>query len=514
MKVFLMYKNSLGQDSVSNPQFKSREFFYQEIKKMPNTKCACCGRELITGEDIRNAYAKITLPLSKMIKDGFLDKFRQFPNIWQTIVALADRDKNASFDEIVLDKDNYMFVKEAVANHFKTPKVREQIEKNPDEKFKIDYKITDMFKNIETASRAVLQNISVVMKELARFKPSLNGSKLETFEQLERYAAKYPEMRLSEVLAIPEIRDFHVMKDFLQRAETREIMNYHFDNIEKMIKEAAPEVTEEELKELRTNIIKRYNDEKDPMARTYYAKKDYKNFLNRHNCAGLEDKVNEEVEKLPRTYITKDSFLAFASNHHYYDSAITYSFIINASSSVDHKIARSKGGEDLLKNYSVMCRECNKRKGDREFEEQLAIHPEMIENEKQQILDISQYIISGHVHSSLKHWPIEAAKTAYRLSGGKINVNLVPYCKQELVFAEERLQKHKEEMNNLYAQRAPLARQIKSLQETDKNSPQLKDMHEQMHDINKQIRVAQSKLQKERDFIKNLKNIISTGSYV
>ena len=69
------------------------------------------------------------------------------------------------------------------------------------------------------------------MKRFSGFKNILLGSKLETFEQLEIYARKYPRKTLEEIINLDEVYRFHQQKDWLQRASTREKMDYHFDNI-------------------------------------------------------------------------------------------------------------------------------------------------------------------------------------------------------------------------------------------------------------------------------------------
>ena len=116
------------------------------------------------------------------------------------------------------------------------------------------------------------------MKRFAVFKPSLQGSKLETFEQLQIYAKKYPRKTLSEIIQMDEIRKFHATKDLLQRAQSREKLDYHFSNISDLLKKAKPEA-EDYFYELKQQAIGIISDEKDAKAKIPLIKNMYKKAL-------------------------------------------------------------------------------------------------------------------------------------------------------------------------------------------------------------------------------------------
>ena len=516
MGLFVSQVNNANNNAFVQPSFKAKNFLYHEIKRIPHTPCACCGRELIRGEDAKKAYAKITLPFSKMIKNGFLDKFKALPDIWNVIINLANRDKSASFDKLLYDTDNFRYIKEAIIKRFKTPEVLKKTRKDKKYADEIDNKIEDMFKDIELSSRTVMKKSSKVIKELAKFKPNMRGHKLEAFEQMERYAAKYPNLRISEIIALNEVRDFHRMKDLLQRAETREKIEFHFSNIENMIKKAVPEITAEELEEVKTKVIERFDYERDEAARALLAKQDYKNLIEKYNCLKLEKKINSEIDKMPMTYITKDSFLYYASSHGFHDSVLAAAFVVPGASSIDHQIAKSQGGKDLLGNYIIMCRDCNQKKGNRSFEEQLQLHPEMIKNAKKQVSYISKFIINGTLATSCKHWPVETSITMRKLSDGKIDIDTKPYCKKALKLAEERLKKYQFDIDVLVDKRRYTQDKILSASKRAKNTKDPKHkkqniaLETQLQQINTEIQTLRSKKASEQEFIDRLNEIINS----
>ena len=49
---------------------------------------------------------------------------------------------------------------------------------------------------------------------------------------------------MGKIKNIEEVFKFHSAKDLLQRAESREVLDYHFGNIEKMIKKTKPDALE------------------------------------------------------------------------------------------------------------------------------------------------------------------------------------------------------------------------------------------------------------------------------
>lgn len=516
MGLFVSQINNANKTNFVQPNFKAKNYLYHEIKRIPHTPCACCGRELIRGEDAKAVYARITLPLIKMIKEGFLNRYKKFPEIWEAIINLANKDKSASFDKLMCDAENFKYIKEIIVRRFKTPEVLKQMRKDAHFADEINNKIDDTFKDIELSSRTVMKKSSAVMKALAKFKPNMSGHKLEAFEQMEIYAAKYPDLRLSEILEIGEIRDFHMVKDFLQRAEAREKTEFHFANIENMIKKAVPDITSEELEEVKNSVIERFSFEKDEAARPFLAKQDYRKLLEKYNCLKLEKKINAEIDKIPRKYLTKDSFLYYASNHNYYDSLLTSAFVVPASSSVDHQIPKSQGGTDSLGNYILMCRDCNQKKSSKEFGEFLQIHPEMTKNAKKQVSYISRFILNGTLATSCKHWPIETSKTMYDLSEGKININTKPYCKKALKLAEGRLKQYQfdidvlaDKRTYLLGRRSNIDRRAKRTKDSkDKN--QLNSIDTELKKINEEIQTLRAKRTSEQEFIDRLNQIINS----
>ena len=163
-----------------------------------------------------------------------------------------------------------------------------------------------------------------------------------------------------------------------------------------------------------------------------------------------------------------------------------------------------------------MCRDCNQKKGSRDFGLHLQIHPEMLNNAKKQASYISKFIINGMLDQSFKYWPIERAKSMYELSDGKININLKPYCKKALKAAEERQKQQQFDMDILSDKRTYLLDRQRSVEKRakhtkdQKHKKQVKEINAQLRDINAEIQKLRSIRASEQEFINELNKILAS----
>ena len=248
---------------------------------------------------------------------------------------------------------------------------------------------------------------------------------------LENTAKKYPRKSLSEILSIEEIYKYHNVKDLLQRAQTKEKQNYHFENILDLVKTKtkSPEIVEE-FKNIKEESLEIMTTERDSKIRSYNIKSLYEQALNKHGLGKLKQKVFEEVDKIPTSFITTDSFLVFAKNHKFHDIEIVYSLINPFMSSFEHIIPNSQGGENTIHNGIVLCRECNMNRSSIPYSEFIKYHPEMSYNLQKQIDYISKFILNGKLDDEYKYWPIKISRLLYNYSEGKLNPNASDYCKK------------------------------------------------------------------------------------
>ena len=66
-------------------------------------------------------------------------------------------------------------------------------------------------------------------------------------------------------------------------------------------------------------------------------------------------------------------------------------------------------------------------------------HPRLPYNTQKQILKISQLILDGKFDDSLNFYPVKIAKTLYKVSEGKIKLDISEYSKKATKMAEKRV---------------------------------------------------------------------------
>ena len=501
--------NIISNISCNNTNFKqiskinkiNKLTTYHDLKLIPNLNCACCGRKLIQPTTFHNAFKSITVPLKSIIKKGAFKPWERYTPTWNLLLDLSQKFPNKSLDQIERDNSTlhgklFGAIRESIQNNQKKD---EQISYND-----LQEKIKELYRDILGRSRAQLRSSKIVMAKMKTFKKSLEKEpiKLAVFEQLEIYAQKYPKKTLSQILAMDEIYKFHSTKDLLQRAEAREKLDYHFNNIANIIRKESPESLEliDELKEQTLNL---FVTEKDREARIPKAKKIYANALNTIGCEKLIKKVNMEIEQLPTTFISKDSFLAYAYKHNLSDYQILSSIFTPSVASSEHIVAVSKGGEDCLSNISVFCKSCNDKRGSESYIEFLEYHPEMPRNEQKQINQIGNYILKNDVCEEALYYPIDVAQTLRTTTNNKINPNVSRYCEkknqqisQEIYTKKEEIVALKKERREMQEEKEALLKRLNEIDET--RSSKKTQIKELSNEISKNIRIFKE-IQKSLD---------------
>lgn len=470
----------------SNPAFTSMQRF-KAIKMIPNITCACCGQKVISPEVADRAWGAVEKPLSTAIKKGaFSNLTENFPQVSILLKSFAERFPKLSLDRIIDNNENYLELRAAaVADAANSELINE---KCPDPNIAAKGILYDT----QTASRNYLRSSSVVMKRFAIFKDRLHGYKKDIFEQLQIYAKKYPRKTLSEIVNMDEVYKFHKIKNLLQRAETREQLDYHFDNIKEFITKKRPDLAEraEELKEQALEIYVFGNDSQRHLVKM---KELYENALKENGLEKLKWKVFDELKQVPETFTTVDSFMVYAKDHKYSDGAILASLITPSMTSYEHIIPKSDYGEDKYSNGLVLCRECNQKRRSIPYSEYINYHPEMKINTQRQMDMISQYILNGSLPAEFGFYPVKTSRTLYNYSDGKINVNVENYCKKALAKSEQRMAKKNEELEDTKDSRDKNIKRKMDLEEEMKNvSQNINSLNDKVKDLISDTRYEQS----------------------
>lgn len=428
-----------------SPAFKSvkPKVKYFDIKNIPNVPCACCGKKVIVPAVIDKIYTSVSRPLASVLNDktGSLNCWKKTEAMWNILQKLAQENPKKSFEKIIKDDKNRKLVSAAisiiVANDLKEGRgVNFETSK------------LSLFKDIVYKSRNKLRSSSVVMKKFAPLKSYLDGAKLQTFEQLEIYSRKYPRKSLTEIINIPEVYEFHRTKDLLQRAETKERIDFRFDNIKNMVKKVNPDAAEY-FDSLKDEALEIFSTCTDTNMRMLKIKNLYHNALKNHNCEKLTKKVNNEIDKMPTTYISMDSFFVYARNNDYNDTNILSSIFGPVTSSFEHVVPRSKEGADDMSNGLVLHQTCNKARGNISYEEFFEYHPEMPKNILKQVNFIAKKILKGELGEEFRFYPTKISKTLFRYTNGIVNINLTKYCEKGLDLIEKRIQERNQMLEQL-----------------------------------------------------------------
>ncbi|MCQ2754811.1 MAG: HNH endonuclease [bacterium] len=439
----------------NNTNFKAK-IIYKSVKNVP-TVCACCGEKMILPEKMRQAYATISKPLSKVVQKGYLDFYKQYAQIWSVIQDLIKKYPTQTLDRILDNEEEYILLRDAVTKTFASTK--------GDSTAFARRKIDTEYNKLLVQNRSQLRTAPVVMRRFKLFKNSLSGQRLQAFEQFEIYASKYPRKSLSEIVQMDEIYKFHKAKDILQKSQEREKINYRFDNILKLIKKHSPENEDYfyELKEQALDIL--YNGAEDGAIRKEMLLDLYKMALKEKDCSKIEKKVLNELKDLPTTIQTMDSFFATAHEQNYSDSQIVASILNPSLSTFEHIIPVSKGGKDSIYNGIILCQECNRKRGNLPYTSYIKYHPEMKRNTQRQINQICNFIIDGKLSlDSYKYYPIKIAETLENYSEGVINVNVDKYIEKALKSAKERYRANESQISEITDTEKELRKKIAALE--------------------------------------------------
>lgn len=481
--------NSGKHTNLTNFEAKAPIKIYKDIKNIPNITCACCGKPTYNQAKIIDAFSAISRPLSEMLKKGFFNTQKDILLIWNHLQELTIKYPKTSLDNILKNKDENNALRKIIEIDLKE---NSKLDIENMSKYEFSDRISNRVKGLLNYSRNRLRSSSVVMKRLASFKKYLDGEKLATFEQLEIYSKKYPKKTISEILRMDEIYNFHRIKDLLQRAETREKLDFHYSNILDMVKRENPDAEGAFilLKERALELIGII----DVCEQKYFIKNMYTEELEKYNCQKIKDKVYAELEQIPTTFITKDSFLTYAVNHKFDDGAIISSLLTPYAASFEHIVPKHNQGSNDIANGIIMCRRCNQMREREPYNEFVKYHPMMPYNTQKQILQITEYILDGKLGTTYDFWPIEVAKTLEEYSQGAIKLDISEYCKRrskkiKVKIEESGNQIHdmNQEIANQKSKRDKLLKEIAEVDQATKNLRKQKDVIVKEHVHNKAL---------------------------
>lgn len=414
-----------------NPNFQ-RVDYMREIKRIPGVTCACCGGKVIMEEAVKKAYTTVSKPLINIIKNGWMDKWQEFPMIWKTLNVFAQVNPKESLDKMLKRDEEFVLLKKAIVKDVTGDP--NKTTRDPEEK----NKILDIFATVVNDSRSELKTAKTVISRFSVFKPYLDEMRGEVFELLEIYSKKFPRKSLKEIINEPNINKTHGLKNSLQRNLVSLKREHYIDEIETLIGKTNPQALKD-LEEEKTNILNIINRIKDNRIKEYKLKELYTKILSSNNCLNLQDKVNELIDKIPLEYGSADYYFVSCAYKNSNDFEIINNIIAPYISSYDHIIARASGGKDEIGNGLTFHTKCNRNRGKMHYNEFSMYYPEMIKYTKKQIDYISGVLLKGKASDYLRYWPLKVSKNLIEYTDGKFAPDVTEYCKKRLKQIEKKL---------------------------------------------------------------------------
>ena len=419
---------------------------YDSAKRIPNIRCACCDRKLIDYDKLKRSWAAAERPLSKALEKDFAWLEEQHPVVYSLLKSVAGENPKKSIDNIMEDRSIYGKMREAIDEDI----LLSDGNISPSE---LKRSSSVVAFDILASARTTLRKAPVVMRKFEKFKKYLDGEKLKTFEQFQIYSEKYPHKTLSEIVQMEEVYAFHAKKDIMDRVEKREILDFHFNNIEKMIKKKSPESVER-FQALKEETMEMFGRIFDPKIRIAKVKNMYSAALKECGCEKLEKKIFEELDAVPKSFVTSDSFLVHARNHKYSDGAIIESLFNPKVASTEHIVPRSAGGKDELSNYIVMCRSCNLSRRSNSYDEHLTYYPEMKRNTEKQVKIVANRVAKGQMTPEFNFYPLEVSQTLREYTQGKINPDVSEYCAKMIEKSNQKISENVEQLRTIKQEKA------------------------------------------------------------
>lgn len=409
----LSQKYSPQKDIVSFGTTKSKPV--KDLRQIPDITCACCGVETIKNSEIDSFMAKrIYYPASEAIKvieaSGVFNK-KKLTKSQETAYEFCKL--LGVYEGETLSK---VLDKVAVNEKFRTfPKeVRENI------------------KMIESMTRRVFHNSKYMVKELEQFEPRMNKTEKEIFQLIKHYSQKYPNKSFTEIFNEPEVYETNLQK--LEHAQG-EIL---FD-----IDKIAEKMSTPSRKKLHNLVKKSYNIfiNENPSIKNKRSR-----IINMFEQ--IEDKIPEKelmeevintIYKLPSSRNNVSSFIV-----KYRDSnpnEIADLILRGSSSTIEHVKPHKRPndpGENDIKNYLVLCKNCNQERQQIPYNEFIKKHPDMPKNTQKYLDKVIEYINKGLL-IGFNQYPIHIKKTVADESDGKI---LLDYSQLDLLEAAQNIKKY------------------------------------------------------------------------
>ena len=398
---FASYNNSLSDfKSIDTVSFKSRAKLITDLRNIPDIPCACCG---VT-----------TIP------NGVIDKFMEEKIYYSARKAMDVIESSGVFCKSKLNPHQlqaYKFCKMISRLYEGT---LSSILDRPAVVHKMGELSKDVvvdIKLIEKMTKRVFHDSSYLIKELEQFEPKMNKVEKEAFNILRKYSKIYPKKSFTEIFNEPKLFNKHLLK--LERKQgnilwqidciAENMSTPSKQKIRRLVKKSYNIILKESflIKNKRSRIIEMFEniDEKIPERE-------------------LMQEILFLVNQLPSS---KNSVSAFIVKYRDYNpNKIAERILRGSAATIEHvKPARrvNDPGENEIKNYIVLCANCNSERGQIPYSEFIKTHRDMPHNIQKYIEKVIEYINNGRLNG-YGQYPQLIRQRVIDESEGKIKLDI------------------------------------------------------------------------------------------
>ena len=399
---------NLERDTVS---FKAKQKPIYDLRLIPNITCACCGVNTIQSREIDSFMEKeIYFPADEAIKiieaSGVFNKKK-----------LTDSQYEAYKFCKLLSK---LYENQTLSNILDREAVREKLQTLPK-----DVRVN--IKDIELMTKRVYHNSKYMVDAMSKFEPRMNKSEREVFQILKENAQINPEQSFKEIFNNPSVYTVNLKKIELEQGKvlweadklSENLSTKSKRKVHNMVKSAYNILIKEDpsIKNKRTRIIKMFEDAEKliPEKKLY-------------------QQIKNVINQLPSSRNNASAFIIKYQDNN--PNEIAKRLLIGSASTIEHVKPQKRindPGENDIKNYIVLCSNCNSERAQIPYNEFIKLHPDMPQNAQKYFDTVIKYINNGQLQGYDKY-PHQIKKAVEKESAGNI---VLDYSKLNLIEASK-----------------------------------------------------------------------------
>ncbi len=398
----------LSSDTVS---FKAKQKPIYDLRLIPDITCACCGVTTIQNREI----------------DSFMEKEIYYP----ANEALNIIEATGVFNKKKLSSSQYeayefckllskLYKDQTLSNILDREAVNQKLQTLPKD-------VVESINDIELMTKRVYHNSKYMVDAMAKFESRMNKAEKGVFQILKENAQINPEQSFKEIFNNPSVYTVNLKKIELEQGKvlweadklSENLSTKSKRKVHNMVKSAYNILIKEDpsIKNKRTRIIKMFEDAEKliPEKKLY-------------------QQIKNVINQLPSSRNNASAFIIKYQDNN--PNEIAKRLLIGSASTIEHVKPQKRindPGENDIKNYIVLCSNCNSERAQIPYNEFIKLHPDMPQNAQKYFDTVIKYINNGQLQGYDKY-PHQIKKAVEKESTGNI---VLDYSKLNLIEASK-----------------------------------------------------------------------------